>query len=177
MEWNNFYGALLIDREYERSKTFITDEMIKKGYEYFHPSLFSLPVQERGFYYDEMLIAFGRTGKYLLKNERELQKFIKEFEDILDNMDFSNAQINISVDYANYNLFWNNKEKLLREYGSTLKTTMEYFEMNKVRYFENERSYFGLGIIDIQTGWVEEPYDPDKLRDFDLKYPEFKYLF
>ena len=174
IEWNNFYGAILIDRKYEDSKNYIINEMIKNEFNYFHPSIFSTGIQEYPFYYDNIIFSFGRTAKYFVDNELELQEFIKEFEVILNNLDFENAQIKIGATYANYDLFWLNKTKL-KEDSNSLKVTLEYFKEFSVKYFETEKFYFGLGEIDINTGWIEEKYSENKLREFEMKYPNFKY--
>ena len=176
IKWNNFYGAIFIDRDYQSSKKFIAEEMLDKQYQYFHPSIFSLPIQEYPYYYDNILLTFGRTAKNFVENGYELQKFIYEFEDILSNLDFRNAQVNIDSNYAIYNLFWINRQKLQKRHQSdNLNTTLKYFKENEIRIFETEKFYFGLGEIDLFTGWVEEKYNSEKLIDFDLQYPSFKY--
>ena len=58
MEYNYFYGAILIDRDYENSKNFISQKMMEKKYLYFHPNIFSLGEPEYPYYYENMLISF-----------------------------------------------------------------------------------------------------------------------
>lgn len=173
IEWNNFYGAILIDREFEDCKRFIQEEMPKKGYLYFHPYIFSTGVQEYPYYYDNIIISFGRTAKYFVDDKNQLEVFIKEFEDILNNLDFVNAQIKVSATYATYDLFWVNKSKSIGREN----TTLQYLAENEVTYFESEQFYFGIGEIDLFTGWVEEKYSTSKMADFEMKYPDFKYPF
>lgn len=103
MEYNYFHGAILIDRDYDLSKNFIIQEMIKKKYNYFHPNIFSLGESEYPYYYENILISFGRTAKYFVDNEDELKVFLNEFEDILNNLDFETAQIIVQASYADYN--------------------------------------------------------------------------
>jgi hypothetical protein len=112
IEWNNFYGAILIDREYEKSKNFIINEVLEKKYYHFHPAIFSTGIQEFPYFYDDILFTFGRTAKYLANNTGALEYFIVEFEEILSNIDFTNAQVRMNTDYASYDLFWQNKLKL-----------------------------------------------------------------
>jgi hypothetical protein len=173
VEWNSFYGAILIDREFENCKKFIHHEMCKKAYLYFHPSIFSTGIQEYPYYYENIIISFGRTAKYFVDDNNELELFIKEFEDILNNLDFENAQIKVSATYATYGLFWLNKSKL----KEGLSTTLQYLADNEITYFESEQFYFGIGEIDLHTGWVEEKYSATKMADFEMKYPGFKYPF
>jgi len=174
IEWNNFYGAILIDREYEKSKDFIVNRILEKKYNYFHPAIFSTGIQEYPYYYDDILFSFGRTAKYFACDLRELQDFITEFEDILSNLDFKNAQVRMDTDYANYDLFWRNKTKLTEQ--EQLEDIKQYSEYG-VRYFESEKFYFGIGEIDLYTGWVEN-YSKEKLTDFDSWYGQgFNYPF
>jgi hypothetical protein len=105
MEYNYFHGAILIDRDYDLSKNFIIQEMIKKKYYYFHPNIFSLGESEYPYYYENILFSFGRTAKYFVDNENELKVFLNEFEDILNNLDFETAQIIVQASYADYKLF------------------------------------------------------------------------
>jgi hypothetical protein len=173
IEWNNFYGAILIDREYENSKNFIINEVLGKKYYHFHPGIFSTGIQEIPYYYDDMLFTFGRTVKYLACDTTELDKFITEFEDILSNIDFKNAQVRMDTDYANYDLFWQNKLKLTE---SKRNGTLEHFKEYEVKYFESENFFFGLGEIDLYTGWTEKDSNK-KITDFENWYPDFKYPF
>ena len=175
MEYNSFYGAILIDRDYENAKNFINQKMIEKEYYYFHPNIFSLGEHEYPYYYENMLISFGRTAKYFVDTENELKKFLCEFEDILNNLDFETAQINVEASYADYKLFWINKQKLINQPGDSLETTLKYFKINQVRYFETEKFYFGFGEISLFTGYISNNYDNEKLIDFDRKYPGFVY--
>lgn len=173
IEWNNFFGAILIDRDYENSKNYIVDKLITQDFYYFHPAIFSTGIKEIPFYYDDMLFTFGRTAKYFVCDNRELNNFIVEFEEILNNLDFLNAQIRMDTDYANYDLFWVNKNKL----KDTEKTeTINQFKEHKVKYFESENFYFGLGEIDLHTSWVEK-YNEEKVQEFENWYPNFKYPF
>lgn len=174
IQWNNFYGAILIDREYEKSRDFIVNGILKGQYYYFHPAIFSTGTREYPYYYDNILFSFGRTAKYFVCDLRELHNFIREFEGILDNLDFKSAQIKIDSDYANYDLFWLNKSKLSeREQIETVEQFKEY----RVRYFESEKFYFGIGEIDLFTGWSEN-YSNEKLYDFDSWYGNgFSYPF
>ncbi|MDP9956165.1 hypothetical protein J2X97_001802 [Epilithonimonas hungarica] len=173
IEWNNFFGAILIDRDYENSKKYIEEELIMHNFYYFHPAIFSTGVKEIPFYYDYMLFTFGRTAKYFVCDNRELNNFIVEFEEILNNLDFLNAQVRIDTDYANYDLFWVNKNKL----NATEKTEIiNQFEEYKVKYFESENFYFGIGEIDLHTSWVET-YNEEKIQEFESWYPNFKYPF
>ncbi len=173
IEWNNFYGVILIDREYENSKNFIINEVLGKKYYHFHPAIFSTGIQEIPYYYDDILFTFGRTVKYLAHDTTELEKFITEFEDILSNIDFINAQVRMNTDYADYDLFWQNKMKL-RE--TEKNETLEHFIKHNVKYFESEKFFFGIGEIDLYTGWTEK-YNNEKITDFENWYPDFKYPF
>ena len=173
IEWNNFFGAILIDREYERSKSYIENELIKKTCYYFHPAIFSTGVQEVPFYYDDMLFSFGRTAKYFACDTRELNNFITEFEEILKNLDFICAQIKMDTDHAKYDIFWANKNKL--QQNEQIQTIKQYKEYN-IKYFESENFFFGLGEIDLHTCWVEM-YNEEKLQEFEAWYPDFKYPF
>ncbi|MBW7674225.1 hypothetical protein [Chryseobacterium chendengshani] len=175
MEYNYFYGAILIDRDYDLSKNFIIHEMIKKKYYYFHPNIFSLGESEYPYYYENVLVSFGRTAKYFVDNENELKVFLNEFEDILNNLDFETAQIIVQASYADFKLFWISKEKLINNLGDISKTTLQYFEENQIRYYETEKLYFGFGEVDLFTGYVFDKYDNEKLLDFDRKYPSFVY--
>jgi hypothetical protein len=171
IEWNNFYGAILIDREYEASKEFIKKGIIEKQYNYFHPEIFSTGIQEIPYYYDNILFSFGRTAKYFACTTNELQNFITEFEDILNNIDFENAQIRMDTDYANYDLFWQNKSKLTESEKSEV---IKHFKENEVKYFESDKFFFGIGEIDLYTGWVHN-YSKDKISNFEKWYPDFIY--
>lgn len=173
IEWNSFYGAILIDEEYNSSKDFIKKELLKKDYFYFHPDIFSTGIQELPFYYDNILFSFGRTAKYFASTTQELQDFILEFEDILQHLGFRNAEIRIDTDYARYDLFWRNKSKMNDvEKASALKQYKE----DKIKCFEGEQFVFGIGEIDLFTGYVD-PYDKEKLWDFENRYKDFKYPF
>lgn len=165
----------MIDRDYENSKNFISQKMIEKKYFYFYPNIFSLGEHEHPYYYENILISFGRTAKYLVDNEEELKDFLKEFEDILCHLDFETAQIKVEASYADFKLFWINKKKLLNNIGSNTETILQYFEDNQIRYYETEDFYFGFGEINLFTGYVLEKYNDEKLLSFDRKYPDFVY--
>ncbi|POR24153.1 hypothetical protein BWK58_08500 [Flavobacterium columnare] len=173
IEWNNFYGAILIDREYEDSKNFIVNEILKREYLYFHPAIFSTGIQEYPYYYGNIMFSFGRTAKYFACTTYELQDFIIEFEDILSNIDFINAQVRIDTDYANYDLFWQNKFKLTENEKTE---AIKNFEENDIKYFESEKYFFGIAEIDLYTGWADK-YSMDKMTEFENWYPDFKYPF
>ncbi|WP_396156661.1 hypothetical protein [Flavobacterium macrobrachii] len=173
IEWNNFYGAILIDREYEVSKDYIRNGLLEKEYLYFHPDIFSTGIQKYPYYYGNILFTFGRTAKYFACNTNELEEFIVEFEDILSNIDFENAQIRINTDYANYDLFWLNKLKLTE---SKKNETIEHFKEFQIKYFESEKFFFGIAEIDLYTGWTEK-YNDEKISEFENWYPDFKYPF
>jgi len=173
-EYNYFYGSIIIDRDFKNSQNFISEIMPDKNYFYFHPSIFSSNTQE--YSYENMMISFARTVKYLFYEIDELYQFIKEFEDILKNLDFENAQIKIGGIYCDYTLFWNNKKKLFTN-GSThsIETTKECFKEYNVRFFENNDFYFGFGEINLSTGWVNEEYNKENLESFDIQFPDFNY--
>ncbi len=171
MEYNYFYGAILIDRDYENSKNFISQKMMEKKYLYFHPNIFSLGEPEYPYYYENMLISFGRTAKYFCDDVYELKAFLREFEDILSNLDFETAQIKVEASYAEYKLFWINKQKLRSSDRDSLHDT---FNEEQIRYYETENLYFGFGEVDLFSGYVDK-YEEKKLLDFDRKYPGFIY--
>jgi hypothetical protein len=176
-EWNYFYGAIMLDMDYAKNPTrnyddalnFIGVELPKKNYYYFHSNIFSTAVKEYPFYYDNILISFGRTGKYLFYNAKELIEFIKEFEDILENLDFENAQVKLTSPLGSYSFFWRNKRKFQKPDLSS------YFDENKIRYYENSVFYFGFGEINLHTGSCEKKYDDEELKSFDIEFPDFKY--
>jgi hypothetical protein len=171
-EWNYFYGAIMLDRDYDEAVNFIENKLLAKNYYYFHPKIFSTAVMEYPFYYDNILISFGRTGKWLFYGSQELMNFIVEFEDILNNLDFENAQIKMTSPLGNYTLFWRNKQKCV---GNDLQTTLEYFNKNKTRYYESRKFFFGLGEINLSTGGCIRKYNEDDLKFFDDEFPDFKY--
>ncbi|MDR2237899.1 MAG: hypothetical protein LBE92_17380 [Chryseobacterium sp.] len=174
-EWNYFYGAIMLNSDYQGFLDFIQHKMKDKGYHYFHPSIFSQAIQEYPYYYDNILISFGRTAKWFLDDERELKEFIREFEDILSHLDFQSIQIKVGGVYNDFSFFWLNKKRLLSEPGSGYEITMKYVHENKIRLYESEDFYFGLGEINMSTGWCEKSSDPDDLASFDRQYPDFKY--
>jgi hypothetical protein len=175
MEYNYFYGAILIDRDYEGSKRFIAEEMLAKNYYYFHPNIFSLGEYAYPYYYENILISFGRTAKYFVDETGELEKFITEFEDILQHLDFETAQIKVAASYSDYQLFWLNKEKIRAE--DRLEKSKKFLEADKIRFYESEKFYFGLGEVDLFFGSMRSANDPEKMECFDLQYPGFFYPF
>ena len=174
IEWNNFYGAILIDWDFQDSQNYIKNELIKENFYYFHPAIFSTGINEYPYYYDDMLFSFGRTAKYLACETRELYNFITEFEKILNNLNFVNAQIRMDTDYANYDLFWVNKKN--KRKNSEHNEIIQQFKEQNVKYFESENFYFGIGEIDLHTSWVET-YNEEKIQEFENWYPDFKYPF
>lgn len=176
-QWNYFYGALILNSDYKGFLDFVQNKMEDKNYYYFHPALFSQAIQEFPYYYDDILISFGRTAKWFLETEDELNEFIQEFEDLLLHMDFRYAQMKTGGIYCDHSFFWLHKKKLINTPGSSFQTTMEYMDDNKIRFFESEHFYFGLGEISLSTGWCEKSYDEEDLQSFDLQYPGFKYPF
>ena len=173
-EWNYFYGAILIEREYEKSTDFILNGILEKKHFYFHPSLFSTGTLDNSYFYEDFLFSFGRTVKNFIYETYELQNFIIEFENILDNLDFTNAQIKINRDYFRFDLFWLNKLKLSEK---EIIETVEHFKKNEVKYFESEKFFLGLGEVDLQCGMVLEKSSKEKNSSFEHWYPDFKYPF
>ncbi|KMQ59459.1 hypothetical protein ACM46_20425 [Chryseobacterium angstadtii] len=165
----------MLGSDYKGFLDFVQHTMKDRNYYYFHPAIFSQAIQEAPYYYDDILVSFGRTAKWFLDTESKLHEFMLEFEDILRHIDFQHAQIKMGGVYSDYSFFWLNKKKLINQPGGSFKTMMDYLAENKIRFFESEDLYFGLGEINLSTGWCEKRYDEDELKSFDIQYPGFKY--
>lgn len=171
-QWNYFFGAIMLDSDYEGFLDFLQNRMKAKDYYYFHPDIFSKSTLEIPYCYENALISFGRTAKWFLQDEYQLHHFIREFEDILNHLDFEHAQVRAGTVYSEYSFFWMNKKKL-EKYKTRIQETEDHFKEYNIRYYENEHFFFGLGDIELSTGWCERK--TDDAEDFDLQYPDFKY--
>ena len=89
----------------------------------------------------------------------------------MSNLDFETAQIKVEASYAEYKLFWINKQRLRSSDRDSLHDT---FNEEQIRYYETEDLYFGFGEVDLFSGYVDK-YEEEKLLDFDRKYPGFIY--
>jgi hypothetical protein len=174
-EWNYFYGAIMLDKDYNGFLDFINNKMKDHKYFYFHPQIFSHATQEPAYYYDNILISFGRTERWLIDDTRQLQNFIREFEDILSQLDFDHAQIKTGGINSDHSFFWSNKEKVTRSYQSDI--MMNFGQKYQIRLYESEKFYFGLGEINLSTGLFNKKNDDNDLKSFDRQYKDFNYPF
>ncbi len=174
-EWNYFYGAIMLDEDYSGFLNFINNKMRDQKYFYFHPEIFSRATQEPAYYYDNILITFGRTEKWLIDDTRELQNFIREFEEIISQLDFEHAQIKTGGINSDHSFFWLNKEKIKRSYQSDM--MMDIVKHYQIRLYESERYYFGLGEINLSAGTFNRRNDDHDLSSFDRQYKNFSYPF
>ena len=176
-EWNYFYGAILLDQDYASSPRrnypealdFIQNKLPLKNYTYFHPKIFSTATEEIPYSFEKVLISFGRTAKNLFYDIGELNEFIIEFEDILSNLGFLNAQVKTGGLYIDHSFFWANKKRYLDE-------KISYSSADtKLRIYESEQFYFGLGEMNLDGGWINETYSEKYLKSFDMLFKDFKY--
>jgi|JI10StandDraft_1071094.scaffolds.fasta_scaffold576540_2 hypothetical protein len=149
------HGRISLKGDFEKSREFIKSLSNDDKYPWIRTEMFSLGANERPYFYDEPIIGFAASYKGL---ESDWTSFIIKFENVLSNIEFDTAKIQMETEfYGTYNFFWKSK------------TNSENFE-EKEKLIENNEWYFGFGYR-CRWGLLDEELKDEHIFRIDFEYP------
>lgn len=149
------HGRISLKGDFEKSREFIRSLSNDDKYPWIRTEMFSLGAKERPYFYDESIIGFASSYKAL---EYDWTSFIIKFENILSNIEFDTAKIQMETEfYGTYNFFWKSKTK------------QDNFE-DKEKLIETNGWYFGYGYR-CRWGLLDEELKDEHIFSMDFDYP------
>lgn len=150
------HGHICLKGNFENSRHYIRSLGEDNQYPCIRAEMFSLGASESPYYYKNPIISFGASYKQV---EHEWEFFILKFENILRNIEFETAKIQLETEIlGTYNFFWMSK------------TGTDKFE-EKEKLIETDEWYFGYGHRH-RFGILEEPLTESHIyRLFYFNYP------
>lgn len=166
MEFTSIYGAIAIDRDYEKSVLFLKSLGKDSHYPFINTSMFSFGDYEIPYYYDNMMLSFGATYKNFGYDLTDWNKLILKIEHILRNIGVEIAQFHIDSYVGDYTLTWIHKEKYFHSKEEHLS---DLYQLQKT-----DDWYFGYGKRSMFTGSLDQDlkfYDKLDQDNFGFTYP------
>lgn len=149
------HGRISLKGNFEKSRQFIKSLCNDEKYPWIRTEMFSLGSSERPYFYDEPIIGFASSYKGL---EDDWTSFIIKFENVLNNIEFDTAKIQMETEfYGTYNFFWKSK------------TNTDKFE-EKEKLIETNKWYFGYGYR-CRWGLLDEELKEKHVFSIDFDYP------
>jgi hypothetical protein len=149
------HGRISLRGDFEKTRKFIKTLKKDDTYPWIRTEMFSLGAFKKPYYYSEPIIGFAADYKGL---ENYWTEFIIKFENLLNNIEFETAKIQIETEISGtFNLFWQSKfdDEIITE--------------NK-ELIEADKWYFGFGSRS-RWGTIEENPNTDYLQAMEFKYP------
>ncbi len=150
------HGRISLKGNFEKSRQYIRNLGDDNQYPCIRAEMFGLGATESPYYYDNPVISFGASYKEV---EDQWETFLLKFENILRNIEFETAKIQLETEIlGTYNFFWKSK------------TDTDQFE-EKEKLIETDDWYFGYGHRHAY-GILEEPLTESHIyRLFHFNYP------
>ncbi|MCW3170018.1 hypothetical protein OMO38_15950 [Chryseobacterium sp. 09-1422] len=149
------HGRISLKGDFEKSRQFIKSLSNDDKYPWIRTEMFSIGASERPYFYDEPIIGFASSYKGL---ENDWTSFILKFENVLRNVEFDTAKIQMETEfYGTYNFFWKSK------------TSNDKFE-EKEKLIETNEWYFGFGYR-CRWGLLDEDLKDEHIFSMDFDYP------
>lgn len=150
------HGRISLKGNFEKSRQYIRNLGDDKEYPWIRAEMFSWGAGESPYYYENPVISFGASYKQV---EDEWENFILKFENILRNIEFETAKIQLETEIlGTYNFFWKSK------------TGPDTYQKNE-KLIETAEWYFGYGHRHAY-GILEEPLtESQTYRLFHFNYP------
>lgn len=150
------HGRISLKGNFEKSRHYIRSLGEDNQYPCISTEMFSLGTTESPYYYENPIISFGASYKQV---EHEWEIFLLKFENILRNIEFETAKIQLETEIlGTYNFFWKSK------------TGTDIYE-KKEQLIETAEWYFGYGHRHAY-GILEEPLtESHTYRLFHFNYP------
>lgn len=151
------HGRIVLEKDLDKVRKIIQD--LGNDEWMFRTEMFGLAISDPT-YYEDPVISFGATYKQI---EYYWAEFIQNFEDILRQIDFDTAKIQLETEIlGTYNFFWKSKKK-----GKT-----SYKEEAKM--IEVEEWFFGFGNRDRWGHLETDLLEKEIFAIDDFKYPMIK---
>lgn len=149
------HGRIALKGNFEKSREFIKSLGNDDKYPWIRTEMFSLGVNERPYYYEGPMIAFAADYKGL---EDDWTSFIIKFENVLRNIEFDTAKIQMETEfYGTYNFFWISK------------SDNDKFD-DKEKLIETNEWYFGYGYR-CRWGLLDEDLKEEHIFKINFEYP------
>ena len=149
------HGRISLKGDFEKSRQFIKSLNNDDKHPWIRTEMFSIGASERPYFYDEPIIGFASSYKGL---ENDWTSFILKFENVLRNVEFDTAKIQMETEfYGTYNFFWKSK------------TSNDKFE-EKEKLIETNEWYFGFGYR-CRWGLLDEDLKDEHIFSMDFDYP------
>lgn len=149
------HGRINLIGDFAKSREFIKSLRNDDKYPWIRTEMFCLGANEKPYFYDGPIIGFAADYKGL---ENNWTSFIIKFENILRNIDFDTAKIQMETEFlGTYNFFWKSK------------TDHKKFE-EKDKLIETEKWYFGYGYR-CRWGLLDEELKEEHIYKIDFEYP------
>ncbi|MBO9562577.1 MAG: hypothetical protein J7621_07380 [Niastella sp.] len=150
------HGRINLKGDFEKTREFIRSLKDDDKYPFIRTEMFSLGASERPYYYDEPIIGFAADYKGL---EYDWTSFIIKFENVLQNIEFDTAKIQMETGFiGTYNFFWKTKTD-----------SKEEFE-DKDHFIKTGKWYFGYGHRS-RWGLLDEELKEKHIFNIDFQYP------
>lgn len=150
------HGRINLNGDFAKSKKFIRTLKDDDRYPWIRTEMFSLGASERPYYYDEPILGFATDYKGL---EYYWTSFIIKFENVLQNIEFDTAKIQMETEFlGTYNFFWKSKSGIDKKFEEG-----DYF-------IETEKWYFGYGYRG-RWGLLDEELKDKHIFNIDFEYP------
>lgn len=164
MEYTYIYGAIMIDRDYLGTVSFLRSLEKDNSYPFINANMFSYGDYEIPFYYETPIITFGATYKWFGLDKEDWDLFILKVEHILRHTDFEMAQFHFGAALGEYTLFWMNKKKMRP-------TQMGWAQEEESKLIEAKEWYFGYGARDLNVGFLLKDQDRFDIPEPRIIYP------
>jgi hypothetical protein len=149
------HGRISLKGDFEKSREFIRSLNNDDTYPWIRTEMFNVGASERPYYYEQPIIAFAADYKNL---EYDFTSFIIKFENVLKNIEFDTAKIQMETEfYGTYNFFWKSR------------SGTEKFE-EKEQLIETGDWYFGYGYR-CRWGLLDIELKEEHVFAIDFAYP------
>ncbi len=149
------HGRILLKGNFQKSKEYLHSLKNDDNYPWIRTEMFSFGAEEKPYYYDKPVLSFGATYKGV---ESDWKSFIIKFENILRNIEFDNAKIQLETEfYGTYNFFWKKR------------TDRDNFEANE-KLIETKEWFFGYGYR-CRWGLLDEELKDEHIFKINFEYP------
>jgi hypothetical protein len=149
------HGRIALKGNFEKSREFLKTLQNDDKYPWLRTEMFSLGATERPYYYEDPIIAFAASYKGL---EDDWTSFIIKFENVLRNIEFDTAKIQMETEFfGTYNFFWKSK------------SDTDKFD-DKEKLIETSEWYFGYGYR-CRWGLLDEDLKEEHIFRINFEYP------
>lgn len=151
------HGYIVLEGDSEKSRQYIKSLEADHEYPYLRSEMFSLGASGSPYFYRNPIISFGATYKEM---EDELDLFLLKFENVLRNIEFESAKLQMETEFfGNYNFYWSSKQRNI----------VSFKEDDAL--IETEEWFFGYGHRGRWGSLAEPLQEEHTFKLFDFAYP------